>query len=392
MLKQPKQPLLIPSMFMTMSFLAGSAYAALPSVYEGLSPTGVITPNFNYGLVAGSHIGMDSAFEAITDRVFELAWNGRHHQLRYPIGKRPVAGAKCPEVPNEWWSDGSEGSNAGSPVSIWARGLGAYTDQSIRGNVQGYLAKGAGVAVGFDWGMNDCSTYGVAISYTTVNIDDKAWAPKDTEINAWQGIIYAAYDICPGIFLNAMVGGARNHYFSNRVIQLNDLLTAGTASFRGTQWGAQGDLGYVIPNETGRLLAPFVRLKYIQVGFEDYSESGAGDLNLTVSSRDADEFLGGIGFRTGMDFYANDVEWLTELMLMVGYDFDLQGEQASLFFLGGGPEYIVSGVTPGKTVFDGAFAVSGRCGASMVTAKYNLELRNGFVGNATYLQYYYTWA
>jgi outer membrane autotransporter protein len=95
---------------------------------------------------------------------------------------------------------------------VWGKVLGAYLNQKERGDVAGYKAKGAGVAIGTDWGFNDCTTFGIAGSYTKVNVDDKNPSPKDQAIKSWQGTAYGWWEFMDGVYLDAMLGLASNHY------------------------------------------------------------------------------------------------------------------------------------------------------------------------------------
>lgn len=351
-----------------------------------------LTPGFNYGLIAGSNIGMNSVFEAITDRVFELVWTGNHHQLRFPNRTAQRFASGQDDAQNFRLAMGS-GDNFGDEFStsgVWIRPIGAYLTQDSREGVAGYLAKGYGLAMGIDWGINECTTYGVALSYTKVNVDDRAFAPKNDDIKSWQGTLYGFYDFSYGMYFNAIAAFAHNNYHSNRVIHAHDFITTATGSFTGNQWGIQGDLGRSIPNQSCYFFAPFVRLKYINVNFDEYTETDAGDLNLRVNYKNSSEFLGGIGFRTALDFMSGGVEWVPELMAMIAYDFYNNGQQ-STGAMAVGPAFDTNGIAPGRTIFDLGLALNAVCGTSVTTVKYNLELRDKFVGNAAYLQYYLNW-
>lgn len=340
-----------------------------------------LAPPFNYGLIAGSHIIMDNTFEGIQSRLEDLRKN-RKGSTRLSANDSPIQLA----------ANGVNYGDLGGSGSVWGKLLGAHLSQKERGGVPGYRAKAAGVALGADWGFNDCTTFGLAASYAKVNVDDKNPSPKDQSIKSWQGTAYGWWEFCDGWYLDAMAGIGSNHYKLNRVINVNTIHTAANSSFNGTQYGAQADLGWSFLDCDTYYVAPFARLKYIHLNLDDYAESGAGDLSLDVQNRNAKEFLGGIGFKVGSLYQACEYLIVPELTAMIGYDFTLDGEQPFAGFIGGGPFFVTDGIKPGRTVFDLGLGVNAHiCNNAILGLKYNLELRSKFVGNALQLQYNYFW-
>jgi outer membrane autotransporter protein len=175
------------------------------------------------------------------------------------------------------------------------------------------------------------------------------------------------------------------------VIHVHNLLTAAQSSFDGSQWGAQADLGGIIPSNAC-YIAPFFRLKYDRLQFDDYTEHGAYDLNLSVITKEAIEFLGGAGIRIAKGYEFFGIAWLPEVVGFVGYDFHNDGEETFADFVSVGPAFSTHGITPGRTVIDGSVALNGVYGQSIFTAKYNVEWRNQFVANTGYLEYRWSWA
>ncbi|MFI4938661.1 MAG: autotransporter outer membrane beta-barrel domain-containing protein, partial [Candidatus Berkiellales bacterium] len=139
-------------------------------------------------------------------------------------------------------------------------------------------------------------------------------------------------------------------------------------------------------------VAPFARLKYLHLQLDDYTETGADDLDLSVSNSDVNEFQGGIGFKVGSAMPYGDVVYVPELSALIGYDFNNDGEQSIAGFVGGGPAFATNGVKPGRTVFDLGLALNSYVSQnSIFTVKYDLEVREKFTSNVGYLQYTYLW-
>lgn len=340
-----------------------------------------LIPPFNYGLVAGSHIGMNSAFESVIIRLEDLYARKRGRTVALSQDYTKLA------------QNGVSFGDTATVGSVWGKVLGANLNQRERGGVAGYRAKGAGLAIGADFDANNCTTFGLAASYTKVNVDDKNASPKDQDIKSWQGTAYGWWEFMDGLYLDAMLGVSTNQYKLNRVINVNQIHTAAQSSFHGTQWGAQADLGWSLANSGCYYFAPFARLKYIHLDLNDYSEYGAGDLSLDVHNDNVKEFMGGLGFRLGYTYQAGDVLYVPEMSVMLGYDFKNDGEQTLAGFFGGGPAFATDGIKPGRTIFDLGLMLNAHVtNCSILTAKYNLELRSEFVSNAVYLQYNFLWS
>lgn len=333
-----------------------------------------LIPPFNYGLVAGSHLGMDSTFEGVQSRLEDLQKNRRK------------VGHLVEEIETQ---EGTSFGDLARTGSLWVKGLGANLNQKFRQGIHGYKAKGGGVAIGADWGFNDCTTFGLAASYTKVNVDDKSPSPKDQDIKSWQGTAYGWWEFCEGLYVDGMLGIGSNRYKNNRVIHVNDIFTGVQASFDGTQYGAQGDFGWSFVDCDTYYFAPFMRLKYIHLKLDDYTENG--DLGLHVSNRRNNEFMGGIGFKTGALNQRCDALIVPELTALLAYDFTNDGEQTLANFTIGTPAFETNGIPPGRTIFDLGLGLRAHAFNSIFSLKYDLVLRSKFTANSIYLQYNYLW-
>lgn len=336
-----------------------------------------LTPPFNYGEVMGSKQGMNEMFNAVTDRMADLTWYRKNGKWA-PAHHRHTVGF-------------SAGDGDIMPDNLWVRALGSYAEQSAREEIAGYKVRGAGLAIGADFLWNDCAAMGAALNYYKSSVADKNFAPKDSNIQSWQGTLYGYFDFSYGLFLDTMVAVAANDYKLNRTISVNNIHTGANASYDGTQWGAQGDLGIALSN-CGFYYAPFVRAKWIQVSFDDYTERGAGDLSLTVHNNDVNEFMGGVGIKLATVLSSKCVNYIPEVTMLLGYDFTNDGTSPTASFIGAGPAFGTDGVAPGSTIFDLGLGLNVVANTrTILTFKYDMEIRDEFWGNAGYIQYSYLW-
>ena len=334
-----------------------------------------LTPPFNYGLVAGSYGAMDRVFEGISERsqLFH-----RHHRYRH----------KMPQGVNL-----GDFMSCLSPAAPWIKGMGSHAEQQTRNNVRGYKANLGGAALGVDWAVSDCAFFGLAGSYTRVEIKDKNLAPKDEAINYLQGTVYGGIELACGFYLDGLLGLGRDNIKINRTIRVNQINTFATAFTQGTQVGAQSDLGWSWIEDEAYYVSPFTRLKYLGLNVNDYSEVNGGDLNLSVQNNTVSDFQGGVGLKAGAILGYRQHVWIpAELTVLLGYDFKHDAEQSIANFVVEGPAFITQGITPGPALVDIGLVLNAvsRDGSN-VNFAYHAQIRDGFMSHAGSLQYAYFW-
>ena len=375
-----------------------TAFQQIPTAQGVIDAEQSLTPvGTNGSILMSSLTTMGAVFDAASDRSSELR-GARHRHVRK---HRHAAVETSPMVRVAQKDEGLSYGDPDGAGALWVRALGGHADQDSRDDFAGYDSDFAGAALGFDWGVNDCVTLGLAGSYAKTSISDDAVNPKDISVKSWQVTGYGWFEYVNGWYLDAMAAYGWNDYDSNRTISVNpnpapgqlSFVTAAQGDFDGHQWGGQADLGWRMWSDNCSYFTPFARLRYISTDVDSYTESGADFLNLAVDGTDYHEFLGGLGFRLGTRIESGDVAWIPELTAMIGYDFDLDGSSITAAFpafTGGASTFATNGMTPGRTIFDLGLGLSANMSErSTLTLKYNLELRDDYVGNAGYLQFYY---
>lgn len=338
-----------------------------------------LAPPFNNGIQSGSHLAMKTVFDSITDRIWDFAWPYRFQQTSRP-----------PEYP--WDIFGFNGGDLTEKMHMWISPMGIYADQGSRQNVLGYKAKGLGLAIGADWVMDRCTVLGLAGSFVKLHVSDQNIYQKNESIKSWQGSLYGSFEFCYGMYLDAILGASGNNYHLNRVIAVNTLNTAARSTFSGFQWGSQVDLGMVWPTNNRYMVAPFIRLDYFNVGIDDYLETGAGALNLKVTTPTTSNLTGGIGIHVATNIPYYCCELVPEISLMFGYAFQQSAAVSIAAFEGGGLPFATPNALPRRTLMDVGVGFDILTAAETVlTFQYNGEFRNRYFANAGSIQYTFKW-
>lgn len=325
-----------------------------------------LVPPFNYSMVKGAQQTMELAFDGMESR-FEDNRNRKR-------GKNGV----------------SYGDPAGAGT-VWGKVLGTHVKQKERNNIAGYTVEGAGLALGADWGVNECFTLGFAGSYAKVDTDDKDSNPKDQNVKSWQASVYSQMEFTKGLYLDAMAGVAFQDFHTNRAINVGNIHTAAQGDFDGKLWGLQAELGWDVGNEN-YFLAPFTKIRYSHLDLDDYVESGASSLGLSVTNNDVNTFMAGLGVRLGTIYRSGDTMYAPEISAMIGYDFKRDIEATTAVFVAGSPAFVTDGVGEARTLFNLGLGVNAHLSqCTILGIQYNLELRNQLVGNSGLVQFSYLW-
>jgi outer membrane autotransporter protein len=220
---------------------------------------------------------------------------------------------------------GISGAVAGDAMSIhgfWIQLYGNATEQGERDGIDGFDADTYGVAAGFDAPLNERINAGLAFSYADTEVEGIT-EDNEMSIENYRFAGYASYN-ADTYYLDGQIAYAYNQYDTLRAI--DPLLTPGqTLRAKGDHSGSQFSFrlrgGYPIAYENGLFVTPKVSLDYTFLGEQGYSESGAANLGLDISSEDVQVMVIGLGVKFAYPLTtANEVTWIPELSFDYLYD------------------------------------------------------------------------
>ena len=185
-------------------------------------------------------------------------------------------------------SSGAESAGGGGP---WFKVLGHYGDRDEVDGLPGGDYTIGGGAAGADWAFaSGKSRLGAAVGYTTtdVDIDDGSEGEADN-------LIYGVYFEYEGevAFANIAVGGGSNEFDHTRSVFVGDQLQQAGAEYDGTSVGARGEAGMSVPFRGGLrdtwLFEPTLRVDYLLVDLDPYTEQGGAGLRMDADDIEAVE-------------------------------------------------------------------------------------------------------
>ena len=234
--------------------------------------------------------------------------------------------------------------------SVWAKGFADFSDQDTRSGIRGFESYTYGVALGYDVLADTDVTLGISGGYAYTEVDPKQANLNNTDINSYQGTLYGSYDGGPW-YIDGAFGFAWNEYDGSRRIVFGTTSRTANADYNGQQYSGYMGLGYTVDME-GFEITPMTSLQYTRVNISDYTESGAGALNLKVNDQDYDILESGLGLKVAYPLENDDMTFIPELHGMWYYDYIGDKVQTTSKFTGGGASFNTNGASPAQSSWD----------------------------------------
>lgn len=274
--------------------------------------------------------------------------------------------------------------SAPTQAGIWVQGFGANANQGARDDTEGFKSRTAGFAVGGDMPLDGRTILGFAGSFARTFVDGRGLQDQDRNtIDSYQMTIYGTRTYGASFLEGSLVGGY-NTYDSRRAIAF--LGRTADADYQGWQGLAKVTAGHDYPLD-GVTLAPVTSLQYAHTHLESYTETGAGAASLAVDGQDYDTLTPGIGLRVGLAPIALDRGSLTpQMSANLTYDVVTDRQSVTSSFVGGGSAFVSDGADPARTAFNGTMGVSYRVDDVEISAGYQLDLRQQYVGHAAVIR------
>jgi uncharacterized protein with beta-barrel porin domain len=190
--------------------------------------------------------------------------------------------------------EGNYGMSAGSPYvmdqNAWVRPFGSWADAGNQNGAPGFSSGVSGVALGGDAAISNAARVGLGFAYANVDVSGNSnAAPNNDRINMYQLMGYGSYALDPRTEINAQIDGGINSNDGHRNIDFAG--TTATSSFNSSDAHVGIGIARELPLSDSTIFTPQVRVDYTWISTDDYSEGGAGPLNLNVKSTSFESLL-----------------------------------------------------------------------------------------------------
>lgn len=347
------------------------ALDSLANVNEGLE---MLVPPFDGGLIQWSHTAQEEVFRGLGRYLDEHKWI--------------TALIPC-------YSAGDTGMGRPSGLvysrGSWAQIWGARARQAPENVNLGYDLETIGVILGYDQYCSDRVVLGGALSYAYGSIYSKGPAHNNQNAKSFQVTAYSTYDYEGPGYLDAMVGVAFNNYITERNILIGPFNQTALSNFEGWQYGAQLESGYRFAYAQYRII-PVARARYSRLQLDNYTETGAGGIGLSVKNAPIEEGVTSIGIKLNSTNDYRCVTYVPEFRFNLVYDWIADASLTTSNFILGGPVFTTEGFKPKNCTYNfGASLTILAIEGTLCVLDFELDLRKDFVTYLGSLKMRYEW-
>ena len=247
----------------------------------------------------------------------------------------------------------------------WLNSFGYFGNQETQGAFAGYDSKIIGTMIAYDAPLGRDTRAGLGVGYARSLIEGMTFE-SDTDINAYQATVYIGHEPGPW-YVNGDLSFGWNDYSGMRHISFPGVNRRSNAEYSGQDYTGFVTTGYHFFTQ-GFTITPLASLQYTYLDLNDYRETGAGDINLSVQSQRYDFLESGLGvevarpydYRGGTYIPKVHFKWFRELL-------NPTLENTAAFTVAGSPSF----TTPGLETADDTLNVGG--GLTLLSGPWSLE-------------------
>ncbi|WP_417583820.1 autotransporter domain-containing protein [Nitrincola sp.] len=271
----------------------------------------------------------------------------------------------------------SSGDHFYGDEKFWLKPFGSWADQDDRRGVSGYKSNTAGLAFGGDTTVSDATRLGLSFAYARSSVDgNSTLAPNSAKVDVYQLIGYGSHALDEATEINFQLGVGQNRNKGTR--DLSSFGTRATSRYDSLVATAGAGVGRNITLSDTTTFTPSVRADYSWIRDEGYTETGAGPLNLKVTSRTTDELILAMDGKLTQELKQDVL-----LSANLGLGYDLLNEQTSITssFAGApGAAFTTKGMDPSPWLARGGLGLATHTAGGMeVSARYDAEYRQDFL-------------
>ncbi len=255
-----------------------------------------------------------------------------------------------------------------SPWGVFGSALASSGNLDDKDAQPGYSFSVGGGIIGVDYRVTDGFIAGLSGGFVRGTADINEQGGDVTSSSFRYGVYSTAYnDRC---HLNLYVGGASDSFDTSRNIPR--FTRVDTGDIKGTEFNAAAQTG-VSFNPKFAQVAPFVGVNYDRLRLNQFTEEGAGALNLNVAAQTAESVRSSLGVKLSRAFFVeNEATLIPFLSAAWQHEFEDQQRTMVAQFAAGGGSFSVD------------TAEASRNGA-LVNAGIDIDWVSGFSGRFAYL-------
>lgn len=297
-----------------------------------------------------------------------------------------------------WSASFGDDTRAGDPFADlsyqggkeWQQIFGHTSHQGTRDGIDGHKTTTLGGAFGADTGnIFSSGTFGVAFSYANSRIQSNSPGTSMATVDSYQLTLYGDHKLGEHSYVSGMLAYVWNN---NNTMRYNVGAPGVTAlgEFDSNQIASRVEVGKHI--KMGRVtLTPNARLSWMHYMADDYTETGAGGLNLNVKTQDLDKVEAGVGLKLSTLYTLSETSKIIP-SLQVGYRRAIVNDAVELnsSLTGGGSAFTLNGMTPAADTFNVGTTVKFIASEKIdVIGSYNFDYKEDYSAHSGFIRLSY---
>jgi len=238
----------------------------------------------------------------------------------------------------------------------WGNGYGNWGRQGDIDNMNGYKSETAGLMLAYDIPLNIQTRVGLGFGYANTTIDGNN-SSGHTNFDSYLVTGYLSHTPGPWFAKGALTIGT-DRYNGSRPIVFPGVDREASADFSGQQYTGSVRAGRHFFLNQATTVTPFALLRASHVNVDSYTERGAGDVNLLVSSQSYNFAQSGLGVKAERNIQSSNGTYTPEVHFKWLHNFGSTTMQQNAAFTGGGTEFAVQGINQDRELYNIGFGVT----------------------------------
>lgn len=315
--------------------------------------------------IAGSAVGLTGSMAPVITAIESLSGQAQSNAISQTTPLLTGAGSQATanaqrsfghivQARQDMLAGQGNGQEIISNRNIWIKPYGSWGDQGEVDNVSGYSLSTGGIALGGDVALSPEYTLGVVAGFSNSSMDShNSGAPSSLSVNSYHVGGYGNYAIQEGLNFTYQLDGAINRNTGSRNIGFYGVTA--NSNYTSTSWHAGSGLHKAVAiNEKTRFI-PSIRLDYLTVQSNAYSEADAGVLDLNVDDQSYQELFTSVDMRIDYALLPN-----LKLSTNMGAGYNALNErvQISASYAGGGNAFTTYGLKTSPWLYNAGLGMS----------------------------------
>lgn len=231
----------------------------------------------------------------------------------------------------------------------WVRGFGTRGEQDDTQNMNGYDTSSVGLMLAYDVPVTEQTRVGLGAGYARTNIDGNN-IPNHAKVDSYQLMGYLHYEPGP-FFVQASVAAGIDKYEGSRKISFTGVNRKATADYDGQQYTGMVAIGkhFQLQDLT---VTPLASLAASHIRVENYTERGAGDVNLHIDSQRYNFLQSTVGVKAERVFLSGNASYTPELHFKWMRDYNSTTMEQDVTFVSGGATVTARGIKHDRDLYN----------------------------------------